>query len=279
MSIIIDKTYKGQWIKNEAEVYHGDKTAVNSSSLKTMIKSPLAFKNHFWSPPKEETQAMKFGTLLHKALLEGQTFLDQYVPWADFGDIRKTENKVAKQKFELENAGKIFVTQKELDDIRYMIDAVINHADAFALLKSGVTEVSGYFACEKSGIKQRIRPDFLAESLNVLVDVKTCRDLSREEFSKSIWNYRYDFQMAMYSEGIRRINGKRPDSHAWIAIEKGDNIDVAVYIADEGLLSKGESDYNFCMDRLEKALKTNSWEKYQPTMQQIGLPYWALKEL
>lgn len=279
MSIVIDHKFKGHWAKNHADVYHADKTAVNSSSLVKMTKSALAFKNTFWGPQREETQAMKFGTLLHSALLEGSKFLEQYCPWEDFGDLRKTENKVKKTQFELENAGKIFITQKELDDIQKMIDAVVDHKDAFALLKNGMTEVSGYFTCEKTGIKQRIRPDFVADHLNVLVDVKTTKDLSADEFSKSIWNYRYDFQMAMYSEGIKRINGKRPDSHAWIAIEKGDNIDVAVYIADEGLLSKGESDYNYCMDRLAKAIKTGTYDKYQPGMQQIGLPHWALKEL
>jgi hypothetical protein len=142
-------------------------------------------------------------------------------------------------------------------------------------LRNGAREVSGYFADPETGLMNRIRPDFLSFNLNALVDIKTTDDCEMNAFSRTIWNYRYDFQLAMYSEGVRLISGKAPDYHAYIAIEKTPPFEVAVYIADDSVLDKGLQDYKKAIRLLSECLEKNSWPKYQEKMENINLPAWA----
>lgn len=291
MTLLIDPAFKPEWRENvPEEVYHADKTAVNSSSLRKILKSPASFKASFWGEKQEPTDAMKFGTLVHQAILEGPKFRERYVVAPEFMGFTKdgrpsaqsaeAKRKKAEWYAEQEMMQRLVVTQEEMDKLMGMIDSVVNHKDAFSLLKNCVTEVSGYFACPKTGILNRIRVDALERNLNALIDVKTTTDCSIEAFSKTIWNYRYDFQMAQYGIGTEIISGKKMEFHAFIAIEKEPPYEVAVYVADEGLMSKGAEDYHKAMAKLAECIKTDKWEGYQASgIQNIGLPHWALQQL
>ena len=58
--------------------------AMNWSRLKVIDKSPLAFQ---WAlrHPREETEAMAFGTAFHLALLEPELFQESYVVAPEIG--------------------------------------------------------------------------------------------------------------------------------------------------------------------------------------------------
>ena len=70
--------------------------AMNWSRLKVIDKSPLAFQ---WAlrHPREETEAMAFGTAFHLALLEPELFQESYVVAPDFGDLRAVEGRTTKE--------------------------------------------------------------------------------------------------------------------------------------------------------------------------------------
>jgi hypothetical protein len=76
---LIDLTLKPHWKENlDNETYHADKSAVGSSSLRKILKSPLSFYSDFFlSTPQEKTDAMRFGELVHVAVLEGSKFLER----------------------------------------------------------------------------------------------------------------------------------------------------------------------------------------------------------
>jgi hypothetical protein len=109
-----------------------------------------------------------------------------------------------------------------------------------------------------------------------MVDLKTTIDCSSEAFSKAMWNYRYDFQMAMYCEGIKQITGREVNHPVLLAIEKNPPFEVALYHCDAEVMSKGLQDYHRALAVLAECLKTNKWPAYQTSMQSITLPKWAL---
>ncbi len=265
--------------------YHADKTAVSSTPLRLGLKSAYAFQQGFWFPGEktEPVNSMKLGTLVHHALLEGGDFRERYVEAPNFKDLyghhaNKLHQEKKKEWLE-ENAGKLIVTPKELRAVEQIIESVDRNADASMILKRGRCEESGYYADAIHNIRCRIRPDcFEMETLSVLADVKTTDDISYESFSKSIWNYRYDFQMAMYGEGIERITGKRPEYHAFIAIENKEPYDVAVYVLDADSLAKGLQDYNGCLSVINEAMQKQEWARANHGMTEIRLPAWAWRK-
>jgi hypothetical protein len=269
------------------EDYHADKTAVGNSNLKTILKSGQSFVSAM-TTVKEQTEPMRFGTLAHMAILEGQKFLDRYIVMPEFWGFtqkgEKTNNanckevKDAKARWEMEQApGAVIVTQEERDDLIGMIESVIKHPDAFNILKDGQTEISGYYADPVTGIKCKIRPDFLSLNLGVLADVKTTTDCSIEEFSKTIWNLRYDFQMGQYCEGSSIISKKKIEFGTFIVVEKKPPYEVAVYIADDLCMEIGQLDYRRALDQLKFEMESG-WQRYQMGMQNISLPFYAVQK-
>lgn len=276
---IINNDTKLGWRENQTiEEYHADKTAVNNSSLKKILKSPKSFLNSFNEKPKDQTPSMRLGSLFHLSLLEHDLFQQQTIRAPDFGDLRKTINKEYKKEFEAENFGKQLISPEDMDKILYMTESVINHHDAMILLKDVIRETSGYFKDEETGIVQKIRPDVLSMNLNAEVDIKTTTDCSLDAFQKTIWNYRYDFQRVMCREGIKSINGKYPEFSAFIAVENEAPYECAVYFSDPALIEKATLDYRFALRRLKSCLDNNSFESYQKHATNISLPYWAFRD-
>jgi len=284
---LINFNLKPHWKENlSSEEYHTDKSAVGSSSLRKILKSPLSFQADFFGEKKEEkNDAMRFGELVHVAVLEGSRFLEKMVVAPKFTGLTKdgresTQSAEAKRKkaewyFEAEQLGKLIVTEEEHDKILGIMGSITNHEGAMKLLKNGAREVSGFFPDPQTGIVNKIRPDFVSFDLGTLVDLKTTQNVVKSEFQKTIWNYRYDFQLAMYGEGIKAITGSAPRFYSIIAVETTAPYEVAVYIADEGMISKGQEDYRRALDTLSECLATNTWPRYQKDIEDISLPGWA----
>jgi hypothetical protein len=284
---LIDLTLKPHWKENlDNETYHADKSAVGSSSLRKILKSPLSFHADFFGERKEEkTDAMRFGELVHVAVLEGSKFLERMVMAPKFTGLTKdgresSQSAEAKRKkaewyAEAESLNKLIVTEEEHDKILGIMKSITNHEGAMKLLKNGAREISGYFSDPQTGIVNKIRPDFVSFDLGTLVDLKTTQSVLKSDFQKTIWNYRYDFQLAMYGEGIKAITGNAPRYHAIIAVETNAPYEVAVYVADEGMISKGQEDYRMALDTLSECLATDTWPRYQKEIEDISLPGWA----
>jgi exodeoxyribonuclease VIII len=275
MNIIIDQNYTPKWMPDlNSEEYHSDLTAVNSSALKDALKSPASFKTAF-TTKKDPTPAMEFGTLVHTAILEFKRFKSEYIIKPDFGNMRLKENKAAAEEWLNANSDKKFVAQDDYNKLIGIAESISNHKDAISLLTNGQIEQSGYFTDPETCILNRIRPDFLSNDKCVLVDLKTTTDCTLNDFSRTIWNFRYDFQMAMYSEGVRIISGKRPDFHVFIVVEKTPPYECAVYVADDALLEKGMQDYKKALKVVFNSLQSGIFNKYQSEMENISLPAWA----
>jgi hypothetical protein len=277
---IVSPDFKPYWDEGISnETYHSDKSAVSSSALKKILKSPASFYSNYLDGGNEQTEAMRLGSIIHMAILEPKKFFSRYVKQPHFGDLRSTVNKKAKEEwaFNLEqtNPDAVVLSEAEFIQIEGMVNSVSSHKDASSLLKHGNPEITGYFRDPITGIKCKIRPDLINFDLMVLLDIKTTEDCTHESFSKSIWNYRYDFQMAYYYHGIECITGKVPSYGIYMAIEKRPPYEVGVWVADDTLIRKGMEDYRKALDKLAQCLESNQWPAYQSTLETISLPRWA----
>jgi hypothetical protein len=263
---------KGWREELEDEQYHADKSAVNFSSLKHVDKSTFAFAKSYWGKPIEATKSMKFGTLAHMAILEGEKFRNKYVVMPEFASFDangkpsdskntkyyKTEvaNWVAKQ-----SKDAIIVTEEEREKLFNMIDSVLSNEKAVKLLSDGKPEIAGYWTDQETGINLRMKADFLSFNLGVLVDVKTCQDVRWENFRKSVENYRYDIQIMMYNEGVKQITGKEPLHRAWLTIESEGAHEVRIHDVSPVYEEIGMFEYRRSLRKLKEAIDKNEFNQ------------------
>ena len=124
------------------------------------------------------------------------------------------------------------------------------------------------------GIECRCRPDAVTER-GVIVDLKTTRDASPEEFARSIAQYRYHVQAAFYSDGYRAAFGEAPRGFVFIAVETEAPYLVAVYVASEAMTQRGRIDYQADLDTFRWCRDHNDWPGYSGHPLTIDLPKWA----
>jgi hypothetical protein len=262
------------------EEYHLDKNFTSSTGLRKIQKSPanfLAYTNG--ELDKEDTDSRRFGNACHTALLEGTKFWERYVLSPEFGDMRSSKNREKRDAWLSElPPGISSITEEDLSDLKGVVESVLGHKDAIKLLKNSSREVSGYYQDEETGIFLRIRPDILSNDISILTDFKTTKDCSLEGFSKEIWKWRYDFQIAMYGSGVKAISGRIPEFHAFLCVETCPPYECAVWIADDALLEIGQRDYRKALIKLKECQEKNEWPQAQTKMEMIGLPYWAMRE-
>lgn len=277
LSIRTDQDAPAFWKEGvPADEYHADRTSVSSTTLRTILKSPLSFRHRFLAPPSPPTPAMAFGTLLHHAVLEGADFLRRYIVQPDFGDMRSSKNREARDEWKASlSEDAVVVTAEQRDQIKGIVESVYNHADAAALLSGSKLEISGYYTDPETGIRLRIRPDCFHPILPGNIDVKTTENASRDAFQRSIMNFGYHIQQAMYCEGIGCITGRKVEYPAWIAAETKPPYEVAVYVADDEMMELGRKQYRKALALLDFCLKSNDWPPLQSAAENITLPRWA----
>lgn len=280
-----------EWVEGVPDdVYHADTTTVSSTGLRKMLKSPALFKRDVIDGlGPDPTDSMKFGTLVHQVILEGADFLKRYVVEPEFTGYtldgkESKRSKEAIEKRELWRAerlllGEVIVTPQEKQKLEDMLDSVINHPDAFALLKNGVTEISGYYTDPETGIACRIRPDFLSFDLMALVDLKTTVESEETAFARTIKNMRYDLQISMYGEGAEIISRKKVEHHVFIAVENEPPHETDVYTADPVLLEKGREGYHKALRDLRRCIDSGEYKRRVRRMRDISLPHWDLERI
>jgi len=272
---IVPVSFTPYWEVNQSnEDYHADKTAVSSTTLKQILDSPWAFlAAHTNKFKRVESDAFRIGSAIHMAILEPEKFKSCYVISPKFSGTGSMKAKAEWRATLPANA--IVLSEDEYSDLQHMIESVQRHPDAVNALKVGQAEVSGYFRDPVTGIKCRIRPDFLHKSEICLVDVKSTNRIDAESFVRSILTYRYHFQMAFYCMGTREITCKEIQLPLFLAIQKTAPFEVAVYKADQNMILFGMREVRNALDRLKQCLEQQSWDSYQKQIQEISLPAWA----
>lgn len=247
--------------------YHEKTEYLSKSTLDQLHKSPAHFQAYINGEKKEPTTAMVFGSLVHSVVFG----IDNYIvsPQVD----RRTKDGKALYESFLETAidKELIVTQDQYDQAVLIAESVAKHPKAAALLTSGVAEKPVFG--ELNGVMAKCKPDYFNTNFNVLVDLKTTTDASPTEFAKSIWNYRYHVQAAMY------LDLTKATRFFFIAVEKEAPFNCEVYELDEESIAVGREEYLADIETYKKCLKTENWHGYseEPAIHVISIPSWAKK--
>lgn len=241
------------------EDYHADKSAISSTSLKELLRSPM----HFWhsqTAPRVEKEHFRFGTAIHAYLLEQDRFLQEYVVTPEKGKT-KASKEAYEEFLKAHPDCQHFVSESEMTMILGIADQVGNHASASELIKLGQAEQSFFWTDEETGILCKVRTDLLCVPFAIL-DVKSTTNASPEAFQRDVAKFNYDLSAAMYQEGVYRVTGEKLD-FAWLAVEKEAPHGVALYNAED-FLETGYKKFRRALRLLKSCRESLQYPGYQP---------------
>ena len=247
--------------------YHAD-PAISASQLKEISRSPFHYWKRYVDPdrsPLKPTAAMRFGSLVHCAVLEPKELLQRY---ALAPDRRTKEGKAIADKMLADGIEP--VNDNDFEQALSMAAAVHSHQTASLLLTNGQAEQSFWWDDVATRLRCKCRPDLFDGEL--IVDLKTCVDASPAGFGKAIANFGYQLQAAHY------LAGTLAKRFIFVAVEKVYPFAVGVYELDAEALVHGSIARHNALQRVQDCRAVGEWPGYTDGIQTLQLPGWALKD-
>jgi hypothetical protein len=127
---------------------------------------------------------------------------------------------------------------------------------------------------EMNGILCKARIDALKD--NMIIDLKTCNDASKEQFSRDSYNFGYQTQAAWYTMGYRALTGENPSGFVFMAVEKTPPHGVAFYMFND--TTEFEQGCEELLAIYKRCLETEVWPCYSDEIQVLELPRWSKKQ-
>lgn len=253
---------------------------ISRSELWKIRESP---EKYMWSKvhPEKPTPALVFGQVVHKLLLQPESFDEEFAVAPDV-DRRTKAGKAEWEAFETWNAGKTIVTDDTLKVAADMAKAA--HKSPFVQkLLAGEKEKAFFWTDDLTGEPCKIRVDCLTEINDeiIIVDYKTTTNAATDAFIKSAINYGYDFQAGMYCEGVKQCTGKKA-TFVFIAQEKEPPYALNIMQADDLLIKRGYDVFRELLGIYHECKQTDNWFGYlgkYNMLNNLCLPSWLAAEV
>lgn len=255
---------------------------ISRSQLWKIRESPEKFK-YAMEHPEEPTPALLFGTMVHKLVLEPDTFDEEFIVAPEV-DRRTKEGKAAWSQFEEDAAGRQIVKQADFQKAQEMVVA-LQAVPMIQTLLAGRHEVPLFWTDELTGEPCKVRLDILHEMPDdrlLIVDYKSANDATTEAFIRSAINYGYDFQVGMYAEGVLQNYGQRKIDFLFIVQEKDPPYAANILLADELIAKRGFDLFRELLGIYHNCKTTGNWYGYlgpDDTLNTLGLPAWMAKDI
>lgn len=274
--------------------YYENRTHISQSELKAMHANPQE-----WSeircgrlPKKKPTADMKLGNILHCRLLEPHLFTERYatMPAFEMDALNATDagkqstskaTKYYKQKSAEwidKNKGREFVDEETIAQVDFMIHAISNHKEVCELLYADIMDFEKEVFTEYRGVKIRGKLDAINHNKTRIIDLKKTQSAEPEQFGKSVIEYGYDIQLAMYLTLVELSLGVTlsPEDYYFILVEDAAPYRVGVQHGTEEMLRLGQAKLIDLIEEYKRRTETNNWLKsWQTGIVPVQLPRWA----
>jgi exodeoxyribonuclease VIII len=249
------------------ETYHSSK-GVSKSGLDKIARSPAYYKG---SKQKPATRPMEIGTAIHAAILEPVRFRKEYVVTESVVRTSK-EYKEAKAI----HGSELTLTATEGAKVQGMQDSVTaNYSAMQYLLADGRAELSAFCVDPETGINIRARFDWLTDS-GISVDVKKTQDVRADKFAKSVNEYRYHVQEAMYSFIYKQITGDDLQAFYFLAVEEEAPHSNQMFLLDDTSREIGAFYFRRDLRIYAECINSDKWPQPDNGDGVIELPNWAI---
>lgn len=254
------------------DLYHADR-GISKSKLDKIEKSMA----YFLHEETLEKDYFNIGSALHDSILLPDEFERKYIIMPDTIKIRRGKEW---DKFSEENKDKTILRADDYQSILSMRNKIINHPIAKNIFVNGEPEHSYFSTMNVDGmeIPVRCRPDYVSK--NCIVDIKTTVSAKPDDFSRSLFKYRYHVQASFYMDIINKVENLNIENFIFVAIEKEPPYAVGVYLIDVESIDLGRKKYLENLKTYAEHLK-NPREYFGYTdnkIQVIGCPNYAFYE-
>lgn len=258
------------------EQYHSG-PGISKSHLDCIAgKSPRHYWHRYLNPdrePEEPTPAKILGTAIHSIILEPDLFESGYVPNPGI-ERRSNAGKAEYAAFLAEHRGKVILSDEDYQKCLAIRDAVHLHPVVSGLLTGGKAEQSFYAIDKETGELTKCRTDYLHDSGNMIVDVKSTEDASLAGFAKSAANYRYPHQVAWYWDVLDSAFGEHPQHWVFLAVEKEPPYALGIQFAQHDDVARARQACRRDLMRIVQHKRAGAWPDYAIEALPLTMPTW-----
>lgn len=256
--------------------------AASNSVLGELLRSPAHARVKMEPEEESDTPARVFGRAVHCAILEPARFAREYALEPDITgpeyEQYKSPRSTKRYKeacAEIEASGATIMKAEGMEALRTMQSAVRGHPSSGVILDGeGPAESSIVWTDPATGVPVKIRPDWIAEDVGAVVDLKTTADASPEAFMRDFFNYGYHRQAWLYLTGCREA-GFDVEHYTILAVEKTRPFGTYVYRVRDDVMEWAEREVRPLLNSFAHCMETGEWPAYPTGVQLINLPPWA----
>lgn len=266
--------------KTPAPEYHAWE-ALSNSQLTLLKRSPAHLRYALDNPDEGDTPALKLGRAAHAAVLEPDVFTSVFVALREGLNLRTNDGKAERADLYDQYGPENVLTADEYQTCIAMRDAVWACDAAKLLLGSeGDCELSMAWDDPTTGIRCKGRLDRASWKVagGTVIDYKTCRNASWDEFERSIYQYGYHRQGKHYLNACE-VLGPTINHYVIIAQEKEPPYACAFYRLDEQALMSAQTELDKLIRLYAECVKRDDWPGYPDQIMDIGLPAWAVDKI
>ena len=234
--------------------------AISRSELWRIRESPEKFKYYREHPP-EPTPALVFGQLFHKMALQPEGVFEEFACLPNI-NRRTKDGKSAYAEWLNASEGKAVITADMWDNAVEMC-AALQANDYCRKLLSGAKETPYFWVDEMTNEQCKCRTDCTVEinGMPLVVDLKSTNDASNDAFMRDAVRYGYDFQAAMYLEGVKAVTGIE-HGFVFIAVEKTEPYSINIFQCDKPFIQHGYDIFRELLGIYHDCKQTGNWFGY-----------------
>ena len=253
-------------IINTRQEYDSIKDHLNFSGAKKLLISPAHYQNYL-TQPREETKALKVGSLTHAKVLQPE-IVDETFCVAPELDKRTKDGKAAYEAFLAKAGTKTVVSQDEwqlTEDVARTMNQIVN--------RLGVTflKTEFMFTTELSGVKVKVAIDALGDD-DFLYDLKTTGETADpRSFLRSVLNYKYNLQQYFYRSAYESAFGSRLKGFRFIVVEKEPPFAGCVYELGAEVITSASFDFEKAIKLYKSCTELGAWPSYPEDVQVIDI--------
>lgn len=251
--------------------------AASNTALGWLKRSPAHLKAYIDEPPTF-VDPESIGRALHALVLEGfEAFEARY----SAGPVDDKRLKAWKEwEKELED-GLCAMRPSHYQQVQDMAERILDHPAArHALDGVTLTEMTGVWIDPETGIRCKLRADAINPTLGTSIDLKSTVDAQEDAFERSVWNYGYHRQGALYHRGLNvLLPAMEWNHHVILAQEKEAPFAVQVFRIENETLAQGDREIGNLLPRYARCLESNYWPGYSEDYVTVSLPRWAWTQI
>lgn len=174
------------------------------------------------------------------------------------------------------NLGKVFVKRDDMLLAANCCEALHQHSEFSEIMQGTwldrITEQRIDFAIE--GIEMRCKPDYLALTASVIIDVKTTTDANPEEFAKSMIKYGYHRQAWLYREAVFQKYGVHC-RFLFAVVSTEEPHEVCICEPSEAVMEAGRREVFALLNEFKFRAESGDWiSEWSKGIVPLDLPNW-----